>query len=109
MPPPASRCRAPSRRKQTRAMPRLRRRCGDLASDRNALARRQRGCEFDLGDQQVEGLLRMGFDELQLRERGGEGFDVVAVLYFIEPVVRMRSSGRRSDASPSRCNAAATL
>jgi len=57
-------------------MPRLRRRRRDLASDRDALARRQRGCEFDLGDQQIEGLLRMGLDELQVRERGREGLDV---------------------------------
>src|SRR5215467_182259 len=78
----------PSRRQQARAMPWLRRHCGDLASDRDALARRQRDCEFDLGDQQIERLLRMGLDELQLREDSFEGLDVVAVLHFIEPIVR---------------------
>ncbi len=66
----------------------LDRRRRDLASDRDALARRQCGREFDLGDQQAECLLGVGLNELQLRERGLEGFDVVAVLIFEEAICR---------------------
>src|SRR5215470_3184017 len=69
-------------------MPGLRRCCRDLAADRNALARWQLSRELDLGDEQIKSPLRMGLDELELRERGREGLYVVAVLHFIESIVR---------------------
>src|SRR5215831_1198905 len=73
---------------QACAMPRLRRRCGNLAADRDALARRQRGRLLDLCDQQVESPLRVRLDKLQPRKGGREGFDVIAVLHFVEPIFR---------------------
>ena len=90
-------------------MARPRRRCRDLAPDRDALAWRQRGCEFDPGHQQVEGPLGVGLDELQLRERGRESFDVVAVLHFIEPVVWHALCGMANRRVASRRSASATL
>ena len=82
-------------------MPRLRRICRDLAADRDALTRRQRRCQLDVEDQQIKGLLSMRLDELQLRESGLEGFDVITVLQ------RRYSGGRFLESSPP--SAAATL
>jgi len=66
----------------------LRRRCRDLAADGNALARRQHGPLLDLCDQQIKSLLRVRLNQLQPWKCGHEGFDVIAVLYFIEPIFR---------------------
>ena len=69
-------------------MTRLRRRSRDGAAPGNALVRRQLGVVFDMVDQQVESVLRMGFDQLELRERDLVGLDVIAVLHLVKPVGR---------------------
>src|SRR5262249_20060283 len=58
----------------------------DRAATRDALVRRKFGRAFDSANQQIERLLRMGFDKLELRECLLECFDVVAILHLVETV-----------------------
>src|SRR5467141_1513007 len=78
---------------QTGAVARLCRAGSDRAAAGDALGRRQAGPVLYSVDQEIEGGLRVGLDELELWERGnrrGPGWlvrlDVVAVLDFIEAV-----------------------
>ena len=66
-------------------MARFRRIRGDRLALGYALAWRQRRIGLDVIDEEVERLLRVRLDHHQLRIRVDEAFDVIAVLYFVEP------------------------
>ena len=67
----------------------LRRVARDRAALRNALARRQRRLVFDMIDEEVERLLRVRLDQHELGERRDVRLDVIAVLHFVQPVLRV--------------------
>jgi hypothetical protein len=69
-------------------MPRLRWTCVNLARRRDALTRRQIGMVLDGTDQEIEGLLCVRLYEFEFREGLLVGFNVVAVLHFVEPISR---------------------
>jgi hypothetical protein len=70
-------------------VPGLRRRIGNRAAARDALARRERNILLHLLDQQVERALRVRLDEFQLREvELLVVLDVVAVLDLVQAVGR---------------------
>src|SRR5439155_20385632 len=73
---------------QARAVSRLRRRVGDALPARNALVGRQRHVVLDLVYEQVESALRVRLDQLELRKRVLERFDVVAVLDLVKAIRR---------------------
>src|SRR5438105_10147646 len=59
---------------------------GNRAAAWNTLARRQRNISLDRVNEEIERALRMRLDVLELREGVLVGFDVIAVLHFIEAV-----------------------
>src|SRR5258708_14432504 len=83
-----------------RAMSRLGRRVGDASLARNALVGRKRHVVLDLVDEQVEGALRVRFDQLELRERVLERFDMVAVLYLVQTIRRPVAFAMRLPVTP---------
>src|SRR5467141_1269506 len=71
------------------AVARLRRAGGDRSAVGDALGRRQPGPVLYGIDQQIERALRVGLDELELRERAARGLvvlDVVPILHLVEAV-----------------------
>src|SRR5690349_11858776 len=67
-------------------MSRLRRGPGDRAAARNALTRRQPHAGLHMIDEQVERALGVGLDQLELWKRAFEGFNVIAILHFVQPI-----------------------
>src|SRR5467141_1454997 len=77
------------RHQQVGAVARLCRAGGDRPAAGNALGGRQPGPVLYGIDQQIERALRVGLDELELRERAARGLvslDVVPVLHLVEAV-----------------------
>src|SRR5262249_19249336 len=60
---------------------------GDRPTARDALAGRELAVMLDVGDEEVERALRVGLDDLELRERALERLDVIAVLDLVQPVL----------------------
>src|SRR5215472_11709439 len=72
---------------ELRAVTGLGRRRGNGPAVGDALAWRQGCVVLDVVNEEVEGLLCVRLDELQLRKRAPERFDMVAVLHLIQPVL----------------------
>src|SRR6267143_7102774 len=77
------------RHEEVGAVARLPRAGGDRPAAGDALRRRQLGPVLYRIDQKIERALRVGLDELELRELGLVRLDVVAVLDFVEAVRRL--------------------
>src|SRR5262249_33194524 len=64
---------------------------GDGAAPGHALIRRERRAVLHVLHEQLEGSLSVRLHEFELGERVSERFDVVAVLYFVQPIGRTPS------------------
>lgn len=88
-------------------MPRLRWCSGYLAAARNTLVGRQRSARLDLPNKQIESPLRVRLNQFELRECRGRvlvGFDVVTILYLVQPVRRREIAASISLVALAKCS-----